>query len=232
MSVKTLILDDEKEELKRIKNLLQECRKTEFFCQCISSPEDVDYSVCFDLYIIDIDLGNGRNGFSVAQTIVSSFPFARLVFCTSHEEMVFESFNLPVFYFLRKEHLANDMNGLFNKLQKANRTAGIYLLNYAGVTASLSYDDILYIDVLVNDLYIHTVQGEELHERKTLKAILEQLPQDRFVQISKHTAINLSYVKCLYKGKVLLRNGVTLEMVSEREKNIREKYMQLVTGAI
>ena len=62
----------------------------------------------YDLYMIDIQL-NHISGFEVAEEIKLAAPQAIIVFCSSHNNLVYDSFHYEPFYFVRKDHLQNDI---------------------------------------------------------------------------------------------------------------------------
>ena len=57
----------------------------------------------YNLALLDIDM-TPLNGFDTAQSICSISSDTRIVFVTSHEELVFDTFEYTPFYFIRKKY--------------------------------------------------------------------------------------------------------------------------------
>ena len=69
----------------------------------------------YNLALLDIDM-TPLNGFDTAQSICSISSDTRIVFVTSHEELVFDTFEYTPFYFIRKKYYENGVKKLVNKL--------------------------------------------------------------------------------------------------------------------
>ena len=73
----------------------------------------------YNLALLDIDM-TPLNGFDTAQSICSISSDTRIVFITSHEELVFDTFEYTPFYFIRKKYYEAGIKKLINKLAQYN----------------------------------------------------------------------------------------------------------------
>ena len=111
MRIETIIIDDSLTDLLRIAQALNHLSSVtdelQFQTFTYQNPNDMNrYDK--EWYIIDIDLGD-ISGFDIANEIKVKNPKAYIIFCTSHDDLVFQSFDVDVFYFIRKDHLEQDL---------------------------------------------------------------------------------------------------------------------------
>lgn len=229
MNVSVYVLDDMVDDLGRITESLKEIELSSQFNFQIDALTDTDSlpEKEYDLYIIDIDLG-GKSGFDFAHTLIdhsNRITTPRIIFCTFHSDLVFDSFNLNVFYFIRKDYLKADLENALKKYQK-EAMQSIYSFQFNDTTKKVSLHDIIYIDVSKNETYIHTAT-DEYTQRKSLKKVMDDLSScDFIVRISNYCAINIQQIDHIVNGKVLMKNGVILYIARERLDEVKTKYMK------
>lgn len=135
--------------------------------QLIKSNENSN----FDIIFLDIDMPE-TDGFSVAESIPEKNSL--LVFCTSHNELVYNSFFYQPFWFLCKEnydkHLEEVLIAARQKIALRNTN---YEFNINGQVYNVDIEEILYIDVSKHRVYIHLKNGQEIYFRENLSKIEE-----------------------------------------------------------
>ena len=193
MNYKITIVDDDHTDLNQIKIELEKLAtqlKCSFKIQTFHNPSFVEYKDLYsDLYILDIDMPN-LNGFQLSKEISTIHPNTQICFCSSHEDLVFQSFQLPSFYFVRKSHLKQDLYLALNKFILNYKPNKYYVLNHSGIIKNISYNDIVYFEVAGNDLYIHTKDKQTYHDRKSFNKLKNDLDASQFIHISKNFIIN------------------------------------------
>lgn len=181
-----------------------------------------------DIYIIDIDMP-GKSGFELAHEITEKNPVAIIIFCTKHDELVYDSFKLNTFYFVRKDNLFID---LFYAMQKLNEflqnSASFYNISTRKGVEHIRHSDILFFEVTGNDLYIHLIDNSERIERKTLTSVMADLNDDSFIQISQNYIVNGNYITAVKTYAVILKDGTLLDIPKTRFKQVKEKYIRLI----
>ena len=171
MPIKCVIIDDNKEELNTIESVLSTLAYgTEYsiLIDSFSSFTQFDTVEKYNLYILDIDMPD-ISGFQIARKIYDRYPNATIVFCTNHDDLVFDSFKLNAFYFVRKSFLKDDMVLALRKFITRNfmlNAEYIYKSNQSVIKIPMK--NIIYFEVSGNDLYICT-DTKENHERKSMK---------------------------------------------------------------
>ena len=129
-----------------------------------------------------------------------------LVFCTSHNELVYNSFSYQPFWFLCKENYDKHLDEVLTAARKkiALRNAN-YELNINGKIYSVDIEQILYIDVLKHRVHIHFKDGREIDFRENLSTIEENFRDYSFVKINSGCLVNMTWIKHIYQSKTLCK---------------------------
>lgn len=224
MIIKTLIIDDNASDIQNIKSVLTKlARGTDihFEYHSVSDGSNILYEA--DWYIVDIDLGKADNGFRVAGDILSHYPEGKIIFCTSHPEFVFNAFHLNVFYYVRKDLLAEDMLSVIKKYRIEMQSRLTFRHHENGKLIPIPLERIVYFEVVRYDLYIHC-KNEEYQERNTLKNIIQALPENLFVQPSRSFLVNIKHIRDIDGKNIILYDGTKIPVSRERIKEVTRIY--------
>lgn len=218
------ILDDDQSFLQLfIAKLKQAC---DAFLYPFSTEEDLMNTVLskLDYLFLDIEMPK-RNGFQLAKELKESFPQLEIIFITSHEQYVYDSFSLKPFDFIPKQHLDQKLSILIKRMQdtykKRHQLFPCYVNNCK-------------VDILVHQIV--RIEREQLKCRvycdttKTaiyihgnIKDIIHQLPSN-FVIISKSEIINMHEIKTIDQDKITLKNNHICYCSRRRKKAVIEAY--------
>ena len=227
MVIKCAIVDDRMNDCQIIRNTIEHlCYGTDIIINCLSfrEPKDPEILNPFDLYILDIDMPD-INGFELAKTIYEKSPRAVIVFCTMHDNLVFDSFKLNAFYFVRKQYLEDDLSYTLKKLVSRYRMTDAYIAKTKDGIERIPLSDIVYFEVAHNDLYIHMNDSTERKERKTLNNVSQELSTSGFVLVSKSFLVNLKYVSKINDRQLLLYNGQIIPISKSQTDKVKQKFM-------
>ncbi len=226
MEIKTAIIDDSQADLKLIKEtLIAATEKTghRFTIHSYTSFQNTEDLQNHDLFIFDIDMPD-QSGFSAAREIQKVRPDAAILFCSWHEELVFESFRLHTFFFIRKSRLYDDMKtAVLKYLQDVRQSE--YLFSHKKETILIPVRRIVYAESLKNELCIVTSDGKEYLERKTMQQFLEEIPQSLFLSVSAGCIVNLMYVSGITDSTVRLLNGSSFTIPAYRISKVINEYL-------
>ncbi len=222
MNIRVCIIDDSPADLEMIRNAVI----------AIIDPSVIDaYSEmagltgdAYDIYILDIELGES-NGFSIAKKLTDTYPGCTIIFCSSHEDLVFDSLNYFAFHFVRKSHLQDDMQNALHKYLRYS-CSDSYIVQNGDTVQQIRFSDITYIDVIKNDLYFHICDGNEYYERKSLKSILDVLPEKQFLRTSMNIAVNVQYVSRIDRNTLYLTDGTKISISRSRIKPVVRQYKE------
>jgi two-component system response regulator LytT len=176
----------------------------------------------FDMVFLDIDMPEA-DGFSVAKSIPGKDTL--LVFCTSHNELVYHSFSYQPFWFLCKEnyekHLEEVLMAARQKIALRNTN---YEFNINGEVYNVDIEEIIYIDVSKHRVYIHFRDGKEIHFRENLSNIEEIFRSYCFVRVNSGCLVNMRWIKHIYQTEVELKDGQIFTLSRGRKSEAKEKF--------
>lgn len=75
--------------------------------------EEIDNTKDYQIIFIDVHLSKSINGIDFSIKLKKRFPKALIVFVTMNNNFVHKSMELQPFYFIRKDHLNEDMSIFF-----------------------------------------------------------------------------------------------------------------------
>ena len=207
------ICDDEVPVLRELAEKIRKCMSGEEVL-CFSSGdellEQLNKSVC-DILFLDIDMP-GISGMEVAEKLKGERGVPLLVFVTSHDELVYESFQYHPFAFIRKGYFDQE-------IEKVVRDAREYLesldrrfhFRMSGRDLSLLLSDILYFEADGNYLKIYT-KSVGYRFRSTVSDVEADLNQYGFVRVHKGFLVNQAAVRMIGREEVELTDGTLLPL--------------------
>ncbi len=170
------------------------------------------------IYFLDIDLKADMNGMQLAQQIRTLDPHASIIFITTHDEMVMETFRLKleVLDYIIKDSLPLQpqihqcLQHLENRYiaQPTTHTAAI-TIHAAGSYHTINLESIYYVESVKNThkVSLHT-HSAIYHFSDTLSGLQECLNAD-FIQCHKTCIVNILHIDALntQNHQIILDNG-------------------------
>lgn len=223
--MKIVLLDDDPAFLAEISEQLLKTSHEIFqsSIETYTTSHDIKEPYQADIYILDIDLP-AENGFEVAERITRFSSKSKIVFCTSHEDLVFQSYNLNAFFFIRKNHLSSDLSLMLKKYLRLQNSSSYHIFQNTIVTKSIPYEEILCISTYGNSVIIHCLHHEDLIDHRSLKSAASSLPITRFALASSSAIIQLGGIKKIEKDIVILSDGSHIHASRAKLKDLKEAY--------
>jgi len=231
--IKFIVVDDDKEEIKHIKTLLNEVVKTNMKIITFSKvnsdlKEEIKNTEERKVYILDIELNDKVSGINIAKLIRDYDWESEIIFITNHDKM-FETVHrsvYSVFDFIEKFY---DFDKKFKKdikdIVSRNFDNKMFIYKANNVQLNLYYKSILYIYRETEDrkLVIETDKNSFMVS-VSIKEILSML-DDRFKQCHRSCIINKERVQEFNykKGYFTLDNGKQVYMLSKKYKKELEQ---------
>lgn len=231
-----VICDDEKEILddilKKIHNCFDEndisARYKGFddsrkLMECIQSEK-------IDVLFLDIDMPY-HNGMDIAGYINEHGLKTILIFITSHDALVYQTFAYRPFGFIRKTHIDQEIDELVMRVQRELLENKRELVIRKGQELTrLLIKDIIYIEAEKNYLMIRTCD-EMIRIRETITNVLNELQGKGFIRCHKGYLVNADYIEKLRNSEVLLKAGnesIVLPVGRSYEKEVRKKILKML----
>lgn len=210
--VRVLIIEDYEEEAQQVKEAvvrLSGSSALSYDITTITENFNEEKVSGYDLYFLDINMGLDNDGFNIARNIKQQNSHACIVFCSNHENLVFESFRLDVMFFVRKSHLDQDIGEALCKFEKVYAKRLQFSEKWIGLDRTkqkVQVEDIIYLESDGNYTIIHLKENDEFRIKMSLKKIMDQLLCEKIILISRSIAVNVLYVTgikndCIFMGK-------------------------------
>lgn len=154
----------------------------------------------FDAVLLDIRMPD-TDGFSCAKEIRILSPETKIIFITTEETLVYDSFDFQPFAFIPKtppdlmrNRLSHTVENLLTALKSSRK-----------ICIELPYNDkiyikpheLIYVNSEKNNLFYHLTSGEDIITRDKIQNALDVLPSDAFVRIHNRIIVNLNHIESL-----------------------------------
>lgn len=223
--MKVLFCDDDVEFLKQIENDFYVYFKDRIFeletkCLYQNFVDLQKYDICF----LDIDL-KSVDGIALAKRLKTYNSKLIIVFVSQREDLVFHTFSVQPFQFIRKKRYLEDSKEVFAQLNyylqqttmplKINNQ--IVYINPLDITSVISLDH----DVII------TTKEKTYIVKDSLKNFCQKNEKFFVVQIKKNLAISLYQVQKVKGNKIMYENKEYIigRIYQKNFKNLYERYL-------
>lgn len=218
--MRCIIVDDEPIARRGLKRLVEGYGELELLGVFGSARDAATFLETADVDLIFLDIRmEGMDGLELARAIAGR---AMVIFTTAYAQYAVDGFEVNAIDYLMKPIKRGRLAQAVGKaleyhrmMQREAQESGEVLAarNHVIVKSErryvrLSFNDIIYIEGLKDYVIIH-VAGSRVVTKLTLKGILEALPGERFLRISKSYAVNRDRVTAWDNNEVEV-DGVTL----------------------
>ena len=226
--------DDERAALQlypeQVRAAFQQYHRTveiECFQQPLALMESISANNRYNLLFLDISMPN-LNGIELGKQLRKIADNVLIVFVSSHEELVFESFQVTPFPFIRKGHFYQDLEecipAIITELEK--RQTELQIDNGKEVYRIAPYK-ILYIESSDKIQKLFTLQGV-MEIRYKLKDLETLLADYGFIRIHKGYLVNARFISRVNKREVILNTGESIPMSKYRVEQVLEELEQVI----
>lgn len=183
-----------------------------------------------DVLLLDIDMPY-YSGMDIASYISDNNLSTILIFVTSHDELVYKTFAYKPFGFLRKTHLAEEIDVLIDRLLKELEFRKQELIiTKAGEIIKVPLNDISYIESEGN--YLNIRVGEEIiRHRETMTNMENELKGKDFIRCHKGYLVNVNHIEKMKMSELVVKCGnddAILPVGRSYEKDVKKKIMESI----
>ena len=209
--------------------------------------EEIDNTKDYQVIFIDVHLSKSINGIDFSIELKKRFPKALIVFVTMNNNFVHKSMELQPFYFIRKDHLNEDMSIFFKMFKEhLNEDMSIFfkmfkehlentsfiVINAREKHVRINTSDIIYIEADGHYLKIVTLDGEYKFKEK-IKEFKTQLNNNNIIQVHRSYLINLDFVYDVNSKFIILRNKKEINIGKTYKKKFKLTYQDyLLNGSL
>jgi len=230
------ICDDEKQILNQIHTKVKACFEkedvpAEYLCfddaRALMELLEKQY---VDILFLDIDMPY-FSGMDIAGFLLEKKIKTIIVFVTSHDALVYQSFAYKPFGFIRKTYMDEELPELAERIrcELNDRKQEITVTRRAELVRIL-IRDIVYIEAEGNYLEIYT-ETDSINIRETMTHMEDELKYKGFLRCHKGYLVNSEFVIKINSAELVVRYGATEKVIPigrSYEKELRKNLLQLI----
>jgi len=184
----------------------------------------------FDLIFLDVEMEK-LDGVTTAKYLRRKNVDAEIVFLTSHENYVYDAFDVRALQFLKKPLEKAKLLKVLKTVEKSLTNEEKIELSLDGEKSYVKVKDIVYLESYGDGLFIYDRLGNVYEERRgTLKKWGERLDGKGFAQIHRSYMISMFYVERYGSNQVKLKGIDEKLEISRRYVSVfKEEFMEFVS---
>ncbi len=231
MYLKAAVCDDEKVVLSELCSKIHEAFENEN-CQAeifrTSDPYELLEHIknnTVDVLFLDIDMP-GLSGMDIAQFLVDSNTKTLLIFVTSHDALVYQSFQYHPFGFIRKSHFEEEIGptakSISDDLQK--KSEYFTFKNGEGFFRVL-FSDIHYFESQSNYVELHST-NRTYKFRRTITSLENELKAKGFIRTHKGFLVNQQHIFAVMGDEIRLSNKELLPIGRTNKDSVKKAILR------
>ncbi len=202
------ICDDNREYISVVESYLEKLDISPIEHDVFTSGEELvkiyeSEKAIYDVIFLDMEM-DGINGIETAKRIREFDKHVQIVFVTSYEKYVYDSFECSPFRFLVKPVNFDKFKQVFDDVcKKLSEEIKFFCFTENKSKIRLFCNDIIYFESQNHFTLVHT-KNKSYKICKSLSDVHNMVDKDKFCRIHKSFVINLFHVEKLGKKEVLL----------------------------
>lgn len=214
---------------------LERCRFPAAFDSYTSSVEllkAVEQGAKYDLLFLDIDMPR-LDGISLCRKFREAQIDALVVFISNKEELVFQTFEVRPFRFMRKNHFLEELPTLARDIRREflNRSEEVLPIqeNSSNKVYSFHAGQILYVEALLKECRF-VLPNSEQRVHCQLGALEKQLAEHGFIRCHRSYLVNYRWIYLIEKEDILLEDRRQIPLSRSRAAEVRRLFLQYLGG--
>lgn len=223
------VCDDCKEDALSLKNLLNG-HKVETYVDSYSLLWDMEKKgVLFDLYFLDIFMGESINGIELARKIKEMQEDALICFVSTSDGFYREAYDLYALQYLIKPVQEDALGKLMKKAERDFNKNKEQKLSFTsrGQIRSIPYKKILYIGSREHTVYIYCTDGKVQKYKGKLNELEGKLYGNIFLRCHQSYIVNIYHVDSLC-GSDLMISGSCVPVSRRYYAEVKRRYQEVL----
>lgn len=181
----------------------------------------------WDVMFMDIELGEEKNGISVAGELNKRFPGCQIVFLTNYLFYAVDIFQTQHTYFVLKEQLEERLPEVFDKIMHQLEQSGKKLIFSAswGRQIIVRLSDMYYLERELRYTTVYTSWGD-FQIKEKLDELMGDLPENEFSRCHHSYIIYFPAIREKKKNSYVLENGKEIIISRSYMKQTNEDWMK------
>ena len=193
----------------------------------LRSEMEVEY---FDLLFLDIDMPD-IDGIAFAKELRKKNNNVTIVYISGREELVFDTFDVNPFSFIRKTTFFNEIGDVISRYLSyhGNEQFRRLTIETAEDVLMLDIGNITYIEGVGKYQEIHTIDAEKpIRAKSTLNVFDEKLGEHGFIRSHRAYIVNCQYVRRIEDDCVILTTGGTVPLSKSKAKEFKSRFLRIM----
>lgn len=184
-----------------------------------------------DVVFLDIDMPE-MSGFEVATKLQKSKEDIIIIFVTSYEDKVYQSWVYQPFWFVRKSHI-DDLEIVLPRLltkidAEYEKEKNIFNLRGENCVIEMDINSVTYIESFRHDIIINYKNKKQSQLRcKISDAEVQVSPLD-IVRVQRGILVNCRYISRVTSREVILTDGKKIHINRERIDYVKDRFQHFV----
>lgn len=231
------ICDDVAEHVECVETILKTyMEQKKIKCRCMSFENgkslwyEVEDGTEFDLLFLDIEMPE-MDGMELAWRIKKEQPRALIVFVSSYEKYVYDSFRVQPYRFIPKNRIEEMLTQVLDDAMEDVRQGEneFYLVENQQGIERIPVGDIVYIWHEGKYAYIERSGGDAVKVRKTLKQIYGEVSREEFVWAGRSYLCNLMHIVQVKGEGLKLSTGEQLYISNGKIADLKQQILNYWT---
>ena len=186
----------------------------------------------YDIVFMDIEMP-GIDGIEVCRQLKQNNSTALIVFVSNKDELVFQTFDVQPFRFIRKSHLQEAVPTLINALisELNNRKEKLIRIedNYSRDFLAINVNDIYYVEAQGKNCCVYT-NNAGIVSPITLSKLEKELVPYGFIQVHRSYLVNCRYIFHIKKTSICMSNQKEIPLSRHRVDEVKMKFLEYSRG--
>ncbi len=184
-----------------------------------------------DVVFLDIDMPE-MSGFEVAANLQKSKEDTIIIFVTSYEDKVYQSWVYQPFWFVRKSHI-DDLEIVLPRLltkidAEYEKNKNIFNLRGESCVIELDINAVTYIESFRHDIIINYKNAKQSQLRCKISDAEAQLLPLYIIRVQRGILVNCRYISKVTSREVILTDGKKIHLNRERINYVKDLFQQFV----
>ena len=229
MKLSCIIIEDEPLAAEKLESFIGQVSVLELKASFSNAVDGLVYlkTQAVDILFLDIQM-KPLTGIELLETLKTR-PY--VIVTSAYAEYALKGYELSVFDYLLKpysfERFMASVNKVMDNLKltkpSPSEKANIFIKTEYRIE-NVPTDDILFVESMQAYLKIH-LAGRKIMSKLTFKALLSQLPNDKFVQVHKSWAVAISKIESIEHNRIKI--GQTIIPIGD---NYKEAFYSMIQG--
>lgn len=188
----------------------------------------------YDVLFLDIDMP-GLDGIELCRRFRKMGVDSLVIFVSNKEDMVFQTFDVLPFRFLRKSRFAEEIDKLCQdlllELERRQERWLRFQTEPDGVVYSVNIQKLIYVEARGKLCLLHSAANNQ-EIRSRLSDLERQLKPHGFLQVHRSYLVNPYYIYRIDTDTVLLDQGERVPLSRRRREQLTEEFFRWSRGEV